>query len=174
MANYLDKYLDNPTILDEPTDSDSDEEELDEEELDEVELDEEELDEEELDESELEPENLNGVDFLNIFLIYYKQLFTKPTNINMFNDIDYNKGASTNRSMEFIYDHVCKYKEGISDKELHFTNNINIETCKELYQLNTPNYLPVYCQYLVPLITHLTTLDWVNLKWEIIPLKTDN
>jgi len=116
------------------------------------------------------------VDILNIFMVYYKNLFQKDTDATMFHDIDYSKSNSTNRAMELFYDHVCKYKQHEDDeiKASIYLDKPDINDWTELYILTIDGEDEKYCQFLVPLLSYLASKDWVTNKWSIIPLKTDD
>ena len=63
----------------------------------------------------------DNVNFINVFLCYYKHLFNKKNNTHMFTDVDYDKPGSTNRCMELLYDEMYKY----SQNEEHEENCLN-------------------------------------------------
>ena len=120
----------------------------------------------------------NGIDLLNIFLCYYRQLFQKNC-VNMFTGIDYDKGGSTNRCMELLYEHVQKYKEAeksnnIEKIELFNVEDLDIDKCEELYQLNIDNKPKKISQLLLPIMLYLTTIDWTTINWSIVPIKTNH
>ena len=119
-------------------------------------------------------EDENGIVFLNIFLIYYRQLFNKK-DTNIFNEVNYDNTLSTNRYMEYMYEHICKYNENINNEDkikvYSLATDVNINECEELYQLIINNKESLYCRYIVPLIYELSDMDWLNIKWDIISLK---
>ena len=115
------------------------------------------------------------VDILNIFLIYFKNLFKKQPNLHMFSEIDYNKANSTNRHMELYYTEMLKYKENINDEErtsIYSLEDIDINKCRELYVLNYDDK-EYGCQFLFPLLSLLAQLNWRDINWSIIPVKAD-
>jgi hypothetical protein len=119
----------------------------------------------------------NGIDFLNIFLIYYKQLFNTKMDVNMFDQIDYTKQNSTNRCMELLCEHQQKHEEcKNNDRKAIYELSLwpyAIDDCEELYQLNITGYPSLVCEYLVPLIMYLTTQEWTIVEWSIVSLKNN-
>lgn len=116
------------------------------------------------------------VGFMNVFLCYYKQMFDKSKEVNMFSDVDYDNDASTNRCMEMLYDEMFKYQNCEDEEALTILDpsDVNINKCKELYVLVINNKQEKACQMLLPLIKYVSTLDWMNIDWSINPVKTDN
>ncbi len=115
-------------------------------------------------------------DIINIYMVYYKNLFQKEVDLTMFDGIDYSKSNSTSRPMELFYDHVCRYKEKEHD-ELNASIYVDKEDTKEwpsLYILTLEGEEDKFCQLLVPLLSYLATKDWANSKWAIIPMKTED
>ena len=116
----------------------------------------------------------NFINLINIFTCYYKQLYETNQDFTMFDNIDYEKNDSTNRCMEFLYEEIFKFKiSNENDKETLYSPdcNLKMEDCKELYTLyieNEPKYL---CKYLLPILQHLSIINWLNIKWSIIPIK---
>ncbi len=94
----------------------------------------------------------------------------------MFSDIDYEKPTSTNRCMEFLYEHMAKYNNCLQDEEkitIVDPEEVDIDSCDELYLLMINDEQKYVCQTLFPLLKYVATLDWLKLKWSINPLKTD-
>ncbi len=129
---------------------------------------------EELEEIE---ENEAKVTFLNVFLCYFKNLFNQNKNAHMFEGLDYNKPESTSRSLEFIYNELYKYDEAREKQpekiKLLEVSKIDLDKCDELYILVVDDKQVKMCQFLVPIIEYVATLDWTNIKWSIMPLKTE-
>lgn len=128
-----------------------------------------------LDEEEKEfQEDLN---FLNIYLWYFKHLFNQKKSMHMFEGINYEKDDSTNRCLELLYEEVEKYKEAkddITKITLYNPDEININNCQELYVLIINNEHKKVCQTLIPLIRYLATDEtnkWTEMNWMIVPLK---
>ena len=133
---------------------------------------------EELEENDDYGEETDEFEFMNVFLCYYKQLFHTDPKENMFSNIEYYKEISTSRSMEFLYSEMTKYKNfaSIEDEEkivLYEPGELNIDECFELYLLMIDDKEVFVCQTLLPLIKYVATLDWLNIKWSINPLKTE-
>lgn len=125
--------------------------------------------------AEEENEFNSYVALLNIYTCYFKQLFRRQQDETMFDHLD-EKKDSTNKCMECLYDEIYKYnKSDEPDKnELYDLNEDNnlLEDFQSkgsyvLYLNNTPLYV---CKYLLPLLQYLTTIDWPNSNWSIIPL----
>jgi len=116
------------------------------------------------------------VNLLNVFNCYYKKLFEKKESDNLFGDIDPSKLDSTNKSLEFLYEEVFKFNHSIEeDKDILYEpddDQLDINKCKELYILCI-DCAPVYvCKFLLPLLQHLGEQDWLEMEWNIMPLKS--
>jgi len=121
-------------------------------------------------------EIINYIDVLNIFFFYFKKKIQKKKNYNMFDDIDYNKIESTNRCLEFMYEHIEKYKSNQDNMyicRLYNPDELDISECEELYVLIIDDKQNKVCQLLYPIIVFLAEQDWTNIKWSINPIKTD-
>lgn len=119
-------------------------------------------------------------DIINIFLIYYKQLFNKSNSSTMFDDIDNNKDVSTNRCMEMLYEHIYKFKQAEEeDKTILIEHDdrspqVDIEKFEELYLLKIGKK-QFLCELLLPIIIYIAeTDDWTHTNWAIIPIKSDS
>ena len=76
------------------------------------------------------------VTLLNIFTVYFRNLFNKDPTLNIFQGVNYNKLDSTNRQMELFYEHLMKYKESEHDDDvvsIYSVQDMDINKCKELY-----------------------------------------
>lgn len=117
------------------------------------------------------------VDMLNVFICYFKKFHNKQEKTNMFETIDYDNDDSTNKCMEFLYEEMSKfnnYKDQDQDKDVLFdpnTNEIDIKDVKELYMLMIDNKETLISKLLLPMIKYVSTIDWINTNWIIIPLK---
>lgn len=58
------------------------------------------------------------MDMLNIFTIYYRQLFAKKHNTTLLDEIDGTNPTSTNRQLELFYGGIHKYKNRKSDDDI--------------------------------------------------------
>jgi len=127
-----------------------------------------------------ENDDQNGIDFLNVFLVYYKKLHNKKSYIHMFHDIIYKNDTETNRCMEMLYNEMHKYEQSEKNegKEIIIYNYENEEIeknelskCRELYVL-TLNDEPVkICEMLLPLIKYVSELKWSEISWSINKIK---
>jgi hypothetical protein len=130
--------------------------------------------------AEEEVEMSTYINMMNIFMVYFREMFKKNPNLNMFEGVDYNKSDSTNRQMELFYEHLWKYKQDSDNDDkvsIYSLKNININDCKELYSMRVTKKLvteEVCCQYLIPLLSLLSKQNWRNIDWSILPLKRDN
>lgn len=120
------------------------------------------------------------VNIINAFQIHYKRLFKKNDNENMFNDVDTKNPLSTNRSMEFLYEHLFKYKENIKNNNegnnlYNEDDNFDIEKYDEFYALIINADIKKMSASLYSLIEYFVGLkeEWWDLKWEIINLKNN-
>ena len=120
------------------------------------------------------------VDLLNIYLVYYKTLFNKSQNYNLFSDINKQDDFSTNDIMEKLYEEIYKYKQA-QNQSKQFIDLYKPEEYKKLY-LSEPNSKmpedhPLYMVYdgqdqylshnLITILVHLTGIDWCNVDWSI-------
>ena len=123
-----------------------------------------------------EKEHARRINIMNIFTIYYKQLFNKEKESHMFEEINYEKENSTNRCMELLFEEIVKYNkcEDQNITKLYNEEELDIEKCPELYALLIDNKVEKVCQLLIPLIVYLAGMEWTNIDWSIHPIKTIN
>lgn len=114
----------------------------------------------------------NYVNLLNVYLTYYKTLFNKNKSESLLDDINHDKINSTNRGIEFLYGEMAKMKEDNDKDIIYKPGELKLEECEELYVLLIDNKQVYTCQLLLPLISYVSTLDWININWSIDPLKT--
>lgn len=126
--------------------------------------------------AEEDQEYSTDLNFLNIYMCYYKQRYFKSQSETMFTNIEYDKNDSTNKCMELLYDEMRKFDNSkMDDKDILYDpdSDIDIKEFDELYALYIDNE-PIYmCRYLLPILKKLATMDWISIKWSIIPLKTE-
>lgn len=115
---------------------------------------------------------------LNIFLCYFKQLYSREQKETMFDHIDYKQENSTNRCMESMYEEILKFNiSKDDDKDILYNpndssiENIDIDKCDELYSLYIKDEPKHVCKYLMPLVKYISTLNWASIEWAIIKLK---
>jgi DUF4097 and DUF4098 domain-containing protein YvlB len=118
------------------------------------------------------------VNIINAFQTYFKRLFKREDNENMFSDMNTNDPLSTNRSMEFLYDHVFKYQEIIKKKNtlLYEENDkFDLDTYPEFYALLINNEIIKLSESVYALIEFMVLQkeNWFELKWEIMNLKNN-
>ncbi len=118
------------------------------------------------------------VNIINAFHTYYKKLFKEKENSNMFNGMDTSDPLATNRAMEFLYDHIYKYKE-IQKKgtQILFQENdkFDLDTYPEFFALLIDNEIIKLSESAYALIEYLvnTKDNWFELRWEIMNLKNN-
>ena len=113
------------------------------------------------------------VKLMNIFTVYFRELFKKDPSLNIFQGVDYNKLDSTNRQMELFYEYLMKYKENQHDDDLisiYPVEDLDINKCRELYILKF-NDQEYGCQFIIPLISYLSEQEWQTSQWSILPIK---
>jgi hypothetical protein len=118
------------------------------------------------------------VNIINAFQTYFKKLFKRDDNENMFSDMDASDPLSTNRSMEFLYDHIYKYQEIIKKQtQLLYEENdkFDLDVFPEFYALLINNEIIKLSESVYALIEFLILEkeNWFELKWEIMNLKNN-
>lgn len=113
------------------------------------------------------------VDRMNIFMIYYKKLYCKPENTNMFENIRADAlTAGTNKQMEMYYDMIATDVE--DPQEVYNLDNINIKDFEELYALAIDDDITVVCKTVIPIIRYISdNINWYSVNWNIIPFKSN-
>jgi len=115
-----------------------------------------------------------GIHFLNVFMCYFKKLFNREQDQNMFNNINYTKFNSTNRPMELLFEEVQKFN--VAEKnypmkiKIFDPHQIDINKCQELYILVIDNKQYKVCQTLIPLLYFVSELEWTKINWRIDPV----
>ena len=117
----------------------------------------------------------SGIEFLNIFRIYYKQLYSKDKSEDIFEDIDYENPESTNKWMELLFEEKLKHeiyeKKDPSKIEIMDVKEIDMETVDELYVLIIEDEYIKMCQSIFPLISYMIGEEWGTINWSINSLK---
>ena len=120
------------------------------------------------------------LDIINAFQIHFKKLFKKKDTDSMFADLDTSDPLSTNRSMEFLYDHIFKHKEySKNNKEKNNLSNeddnINLDDYDEFFALLINGDIDKLSASMYSLIEYLVNKyeNWYEIKWEIINLKNN-
>jgi len=122
-----------------------------------------------------EVEYSTDMNLLNIYTCYFKQRFFQNQKATMFENIDYEKKDSTNKCLEMLYAEMFKFSNSNEDdKDILYDpdSDININDCKELYSLYVNNEPKYMCKYLLPILKKLSVMNWLDLQWTIIPLKS--
>lgn len=115
------------------------------------------------------------VNLLNIFNCYFKKLFERKESEHLFGNINPEQADATNKSLEFLYEEIFKFNNSLEeDKDILYDpddDNLDINSCKELYILCI-DHAPVYvCKFLLPILQYLGEEDWLEMEWNIMPLK---
>jgi hypothetical protein len=125
--------------------------------------------------AEEENEFMKMSNLLNIFTCYFKQLFSREAYSTMFENVDLDKNANTNRCMEFLYEEINKFNNSAEEDKSNLygpDDDVNMEQCKELYTLYVKDEPIFLCKYLLPIFEYLATIEWNVVDWSIIPIKT--
>ena len=132
-------------------------------------------------EDELEYDNeIEMVNLLNMFMIYYKKILNLNDNTNMFQGIEYKKENETNKSMEMFYDEMDKYKNSHPDTHIiidHFElNNYQdaISNFEELYVVHIDDVPVWYGGSLLCLLKYLNDQKISAKNWNIYQHKKIN
>lgn len=116
-------------------------------------------------------ENLfkNDIGIINILTLYYKHAFNITKNVTLFDGIK-DVDNDTSKCMEFVYGEIFRYNESlIEDKDVLYDldSDVDIGLYKEFYCL-TINNEPIFMSpFTLPLASHLATLDWIHIDWQI-------
>jgi hypothetical protein len=125
-------------------------------------------------------EEIKMVDIINAFQVYYKKLFNKKQTDNMFSELNESDPLATNRQMEFLYEHIYKYKE--NEKEKNNKNNLfneedefNLDNYDEFFALIINGEINKLSASLFALMAHLVNIQdaWYELSWSIMNLKNN-
>lgn len=113
------------------------------------------------------------VELLNIFQVYYRNLYNKDVKENMFDGVDFKNPSSTNRSMELFFEIFHEYKENKSKNEnltKVFEPDEQIFT-ENIYALLIDDNINKISPCLFSLIIHLGTNNWQDINWKITKIK---
>jgi len=111
---------------------------------------------------------------MNIFFQYYKELYGRPNNEKIFENIDYSDSRSTNRWMELLYEHKIKYTELGDNIFVSDPEDINIEDHPNIYQLLINNIQVKVSNALLPLLEYLyDNCDWKKTHWQVEVIKSE-
>jgi hypothetical protein len=113
------------------------------------------------------------VEIINVFHIYYKKIFNISNSDNMFTNIDINDPKATNKPLEFLYEHMHKYKL-IKEKntEILFdeNGNFNLDNYTEFYSLLINYEIVKLSESLYALLEYLINNynNWYDIKWDVV------
>lgn len=114
------------------------------------------------------------IDILNVFMCYYKHLYGKETDTNMFHDMSNDEmGTETNRCTELFFGIMLEYKENEDDYKFIGVFNpeeVLLDDCEALYILEIDGIQHKVSRSLYALIEYTAHLDWENMKWYIYNL----
>jgi len=142
-----------------------------------------------------EKEMIQYTDLLNIFTIYYKDLFKKNEDATLLDEIDLDDISSTNRGLELFYQAVHSYKNAIDPRHIRL---YSVKEYKEEFMMENQqitNDIPLYlvnikestnfCNInenninsfmgtshkithnLVSALMYVSDFDWINCGWSI-------
>ena len=123
---------------------------------------------------QIEEELERYVDILNIFQIYYRNLYNKSTNESLFEGIDYTNLSSTNRSLELLSEFIHDYKtyKELDEKMIMIYNeDENILNYETIYALILDNNIKKLSPSIYSIFLYLASLDWKNINWKIMKVK---
>lgn len=127
--------------------------------------------------AEEEKEMSNFLGMLQVFNVYFKELFKRNPKNSIFEGVDYDRLDSTNRVQELFYEHLWRYKQvhlvDIEAITIYPITEFNINDCKELYSLKIGDE-EYGCQYLIPLLSFLTQHNWMEIEWSLLPIKRED
>jgi hypothetical protein len=119
-------------------------------------------------------------DLMNIHQTYFRTLFKKNNNENMFEEINYEDKTSTNRSLELFYEYFYEYKTNLEKGEeyvsVYTEDTIEQDKFEVLYGVlidGDVKYLSpcIYSLYL--LLADNKIIKWrENKLWKIIQIKS--
>lgn len=117
----------------------------------------------------------NDINVLNILTCHYRLVHNIQKNIMMFDGLEnVDDITATNKMMEFVFGEIFRFSQSdIKDKNTLYEPDadIDVDSYKELYCLMMNGEPKFICPFVVPLAFHLSTLDWLELDWEIIDLQ---
>lgn len=112
---------------------------------------------------------------LNIFQSYYKNLYSKFDDSNMFENINFEDETSTNRSMELFYEYMHEYRTNKQKNDnlikLYDETNLKTEQFDDIYCLLIDNKINKFSPSFFPLLMYIEEMDWQNLDWKVTKLK---
>ncbi|AYV78816.1 MAG: hypothetical protein Edafosvirus36_6 [Edafosvirus sp.] len=114
------------------------------------------------------------VDLCNVFQMYFKKLYNKKERLNILEGINAKDNTSTNRGLELMYEEISKYKENMNNQtmiKLYDPEEIEIDKIDSLIGLMIDDDLVKVCPTLIPLLLYVLEFDWLNINWNIIPIK---
>lgn len=114
------------------------------------------------------------VNILNIFQLYYKNLYKTDPSESLFSGIDYDSMSSTNRALELLYQYTLEFKQNKikGDKYTDVCQNIDIEDYDDVYMLVTNCNTKLYSSSLLSLVTYLSENDeWKKGTWVLTKIK---
>ncbi|ARF09033.1 hypothetical protein Catovirus_1_1083 [Catovirus CTV1] len=115
------------------------------------------------------------VSMFNIFQSYYKKLYKKPDNEDMFSDVDLNCETSTNRSMELLYEYMYEYKTNKKQNEnlvkLYEKDSTEINQYDNIYALLVEDKITKLSPSFLSIIIYLADVEWTELDWKITKIK---
>lgn len=108
---------------------------------------------------------------MNIFLMYYKNLYKKDNGYTLFDDIDFDSKTSTNGALELFYCEIhnyktCEEKHKILYKLEEYKNAFPEQNNMTLYEITINNNIRI-THSLIAGILYISEFDWMAGKWAI-------
>jgi hypothetical protein len=81
----------------------------------------------------------------------------------------------TNEIMEELAEHANQYKTYPQEcRKIYSPTEINFDDFEQLFGLMINDNIICVCEIMMPLLQYITEeIDWVNVKWQIIPIKVE-
>lgn len=114
------------------------------------------------------------VSLLNIFQIYYRNMYKIESAESLLDGVEIESMSSTNRAMELLYQYILEYKQNkIKDNELtNLFQNIDINNYDEVYTLIIDGKSVLYSPSFLSLMSYLVgNVDWKMVDWKITKIK---
>lgn len=114
------------------------------------------------------------VSIINIFQLYYRKLYNKSEPETLFDGINYENEASTNRSMELLYEYIYEYKNNSKKGDEYiklYKLNKNLDNFNNIYCLLINDKIEYYSPTFITLLIYLNNLDWTSIEWKIANIK---
>lgn len=111
-------------------------------------------------------------DLMNVYVKYYNTTVDPkpdgtPNNHHMFENIDYNKEESTNNIMECFYEEMLKHATSKDEDKVIYEYDVEHYHANNKYILLINDSPNKSCNLILPLLSYVSTIDWINTNWII-------